>query len=463
MNQRIFSRATWALCAVLTIALTVRLFSQTNASPALDARLQVNPDGSVSVIFKGVPGQLYRIEASDTPNDQTSWNIVAQDIEAGAGVTVWTDTTVAGVAQRYYQVIPQSLARPTQVNPTTAEPTQEASQSLRYVAAPQTILASQQLASNWWVDVKEAADSGKMIGALGAGSNATALAVLGDYGVAATTLAAMGQQIAQTPVRASLKEPFLRAIAFDSLGRSASEVNTQLQIAADLGYTNPFWVAKAFLPDWPARYDKQLAKCPVPPIAALDMQLTEVDAIRYFKWYDRYADRIHSVVLNWSQINNEQFKCSADVSDANLIMGGLYKLIKARNPNAFVWVLVLWNEDNTDALLLKSLTFTPDGLMIRDLRNFRSPFERARRKYLSILSADTPLLVDDFYGYWRQDLPWLHPTPAWSQKIGALIAPDLPRMEQRLQDLGYRGLAPNHMLIEAVHNAQNKSQTTVLP
>jgi hypothetical protein len=381
------------------------------------------------------------------PTGQSPWNIAAENIIAGVGWTEWTDQSAAQAWQRLYRVVPQTAGSLPVVTPLAVTPPVEEKGALRYAADPGTVKEAQKSADQSWARLKEAGDAGRLIGALGAGKYPEAVQVLREYGVAESTLAKMADQLGQTPPRAMLNESFLRGAVCGPMSDPPKEVESRLRNASAQGYQRMYWVINSLGPDWALRYDPELAQFREPPIAVLDVRLHELDTIRFFKWFDRYAERLHSVVVNWESLSN--FDLKRRYTDADLVMSGLYKLIKARRPETFVWVRVVWQEDESDARWLAGLTFAPDGLVIWNLHSFRSPFERARAKYLPLVGEATPMVVAEFYGYY----PKLASVSDVAE-LGKLIAPNMSRLEQRLKELGYSGLAPDWLLFEAVAKAR---------
>lgn len=317
---------------------------------------------------------------------------------------------------------------------------------------------------------QEATDAARLLQALSAGDNQTALEILRTYGVADDTVLAMARRLGQTPGRVPLQEPFLKAAVSLSLAGSASDVQARLQTAGALGYGRPVWVARWLQTNWTARCDAELAQSPLPPIGALDVSLDDPNFIQFFLWYDRYAEQLHSVVLNWEKLNTHDVQGRS--ADVNQVLSGLYKLIKARKPDAFVWVSVVKQDSRTDEQWLRSLTFKPDGLFIANLRQFESPFDQTRRRYIALLGEDLPMVVSGFYGY-RPQLQAAGKALSAARRlenstqrqaaeaqalariaaIGKVVGSNLGREEQHLQTLGYRGLTVNWRLLEALDQA----------
>ncbi len=442
-----------ALAAVFS---TSKAFGQPAVPPpgtgtTLDARLRGNPDGTVTVQFRGAVGVSYRIEYTDgLPTDASTWTVGAQNIVAISGWTEWIDSSAGPAQQRFYRVVPQASSTPA-LPPAPKPVTVKANPSddlLHFQADSNTVQTAQSMANTSWARVKEAADAGQLVGALGAGNYDTALKVLRDYGIAESTLTNMATRLSQMPLRAVLKDSFIRGMVGVQLNDPAPAVKDHFQTAAGQGRDRLYWVVKSIGPDWEYRFDQELAYQTNPPIAVLDVRLQEVDYIRFFKWYDRYAEKIHSVLINSENLSN--FDLKDRYSDANLIMSGLFKLIKARKPDAFVWARVVWQEDGSDVRWLQSLSFSPDGLMIWNLHSFLSAFDLAPAKYAPYLPDHAPLVVAEFFGFWPRvteasDLAG----------IGKIIDSNLDRFEQRMQqEWGYAGLIADWSAVQAVSKAR---------
>jgi hypothetical protein len=454
MKESIFRISSLAVLLLALPVLKERAVGQVAGSMAgttLDARLRGNADGSVTVQFRGVIGVGYRIEYIDgLPSEASSWAVAAENVVALPDWTEWTDATAGAALQRFYRVVPRAVgapALPPPPSPVLVTGTTE-DNGLHFQADSNTVQTATAQASESWARVKEAGDAGRLVGALGAGKNDEALQVLREYGVAETTLTNMAARLGQAPQRATLKDSFIRGVVSLPLTDPAASVKAHFQTAAAQGRQRLYWAVKSLGPDWQYRYDQELAQLDTPPIAVLDVRLQEVDYIRFFKWYDRYAERVHSVLLNSENLSN--FDLKDRYTDANLIMSGLHKLIKARNPEAFVWARVVWQEDNSDVRFLKALDFAPDGLVIWNLHSFLAPFDRARAKYAPLVGESTPAMVAEFFGFWPRvteagDLP----------AIGKIIDANLDRFEQRLErEWGYCGLIADWGLVQAVGQAR---------
>lgn len=215
----------------------------------------------------------------------------------------------------------------------------------------------------------------------------------------------------------------------------------------------------------------------MPPVGVLDTVVNDAQAIQFFRWYDRYAEQLHSVALNWEHLSNHELK--SDFSAANQTMSALFKLIKARKPDAFVWVGVVKQDDRTDEQWLRALDFQPDGLLVWNLRQFHSPFEDAYARLTAIVAPATPLVVAGFYGY-KQPLQQSGRQLSEAKRIEssaergaakraamqqleamgeAIGVETLPRLEEKLRAIGFQGLAPHWLLVQAVAEARTQSQT----
>lgn len=316
---------------------------------------------------------------------------------------------------------------------------------------------------------QEAADSRRLIESVNAGDATTALGILQTYRLADSVMLGAANQSEKSPVRAALQESFVKASVSLSLAGRSSNVQARLQAAALLGCERPVWVARWLETNWVERCDRELSQSPLAPIAVLNINLDDPNFMRFFQWFDRYADRLHSVVLNGDDLTNAKFKDRYD--QANHILNAMFQLIKSRKPEAFVWLSVVKQDDRTDEQWLRAMTFRPDGLQISNLRQFHSPFAETRRRYVEIFGADMPMMVSGFYGYKDtlqskgkelslakkiQD-PKARLTAKTDAKaklggIGNVVVEDLGRLEADLRTLGYCGLSIHQLLIEAIAN-----------
>jgi hypothetical protein len=319
---------------------------------------------------------------------------------------------------------------------------------------------------------EETADSARLIEAVNAGDAQTALEILHAYGVAEDTVLAMATHLGKSPVRVELKEPFLKAsVAVLSLTDPAIKVQARLQAVAALGYERPVLIASKLETKSIARYDANLSQCPLTPIAVLNVKLNDPCFIRFFLWYDRCAEHLHSVALNGDKLNNAKLEVES-YDQADRTLNALFQLIKARKPDAFVWLGVVKEDDRTDEPWLKAMTFKPDGLQISNLRQFHSPFAETRQRYAKIVGADTPMMVAGFYGYMaalqekgkrlsaalkNKDSQARQAAEAEATaelgSVGAVAGQDLVREEANLQSLGYRGLSTQWLLLTSLANS----------
>jgi hypothetical protein len=299
---------------------------------------------------------------------------------------------------------------------------------------------------------QEVADAAALIQVLDAGNPAQVLEILKTHGLDSGTLGGMKGRLGKVPARAKLRERFLHAAIIGSLGAlEPEELKTRLAAAASEHFQPVCWEINSFGPDWQRRYDQERARFAVAPIGVLDVGLADTNFVRFFQWYDRYGDKLHSVVINWERLDNYDFKQSSQQQEANKVMSGLYKLIKARNPSAFVWVRVVWADDNSDVRWLKVLTFAPDGLLLWNLPAFDSPFEAARGRYLPLLDPACPMVAASFYGVWSR----INNTKDLAG-IGRTTDANLGALEKRLAGAGLRGLMPDGLMLKAVALAKAK-------
>ncbi len=324
-------------------------------------------------------------------------------------------------------------------------------------------------------DEAEAAASVLLIEAVNLGDAQTALEILHAYGVADDTLLAMAARWGQSPARVELKEPFLKASVgalalLDPANKADVQARSQAAAAA-LGYERPVWIPRQLDTAPIASFDADLSLCPQAPIAVLNVKLDDPCFIRYFQWYDRYAEQLHSVALNGADLSNAKLDVT-NYAQANLTLNALFQLIKARKPDAFVWLGVVKEDDRSDEPWLKAMTFQPDGLQISNLRQFHSPFADTYRRYVEIVGADTPMMVAGFYGHKTAleekekmlSASWTNKNSKLRQaaeaaataqlgSIGAVVGQDLAKEEADLQSLGYRGLSVHWLLQTALANS----------
>jgi len=320
---------------------------------------------------------------------------------------------------------------------------------------------------------QETADSMRLIQAVNTGDTQTALGILHAYGVADDTLLAMATRLGIPPTRVGLKETFLKA-SFAGLTLADPVLKTNVLASLSnaitaLGYEQPVWMPSR--PDIRAirSYDLDLAQCPVAPIAVLNVRLNDPCFIRYFKWYDRYAESLHSVVLNGPNLSNAKLDAT-DYDQANRTLNALFRLVKARKTDAFAWLGVVNEADRSDEQWLKAMTFMPDGLQISNLRQFHSPFAETRNRYVGIVGSDMPMMVVGFYGetaalqergkmlaaaLTNNDPQAVATVMAQLGGIGSVVGPHLAQVETNLQSLGYRGVSTHWLLLAAIVNSNN--------
>lgn len=319
---------------------------------------------------------------------------------------------------------------------------------------------------------EETAAAALLIDAVNAGDTQTALEILHAYGVAEDTLLDMATRLGKSPVRVELKEPFLKAsVAALAVVDPTTKEQVRLQAATAVGYERPVWIPRQLDTAPIASFDADLGQCPLAPIAVLNVKLDDPSFIRYFQWYDRYAESLHSVALNGADLSNAKLEVE-NYGQANRTLNALFQLIKARKPDAFVWLGVVKEDAKTDEPWLKAMTFKPDGLQISNLRQFHSPFAETHRRYVEIVGADMPMMVAGFYGHKdalqeKGDLLFAalnNKNPKARQaaeakakaelgNIGTAVGQDLARMEADLQSLGYQGLSVHWLLHAALANS----------
>ncbi len=234
-------------------------------------------------------------------------------------------------------------------------------------------------------------------------------------------------------------------------------------------YELPVWMPRR--PDiWAiTSYDSDIAQCSVAPILVLNTRFNDPCFIRYFELYDRYADNVHSVVLNGPNLSNAKLN-QTNYVQAGLALKALYQLIKARNPNAFVWLNVVKEDNRSDEQWLRAMTFSPDGLQISNLRQFHSPFAETRARYQTIVGTNMPMMIYGFEGYsatvrqqaqslataLTNDDPQAQATvKANLGGIGTVASQDLQGIETNLQSLGYCGISVQWSLLAALANTNN--------
>jgi hypothetical protein len=403
----------------------------------MEIRLHPNADGTTAVRFRGAVGGIYRIESSD---NLEAWTVLAEEVTAEAEWTEWNDKRSPATAQRFYRV-------------TSASGTMRT--AMRAVD-PNT-------------------DSERLLASLATKDDATVVSILRANGISDATLAVIATNLNQSPLQVALAEPFFRGAIAVPIKIPADEARAKLAAAEALGYGRRFWVAKDMSAGWEERYDGQRALFEITPVGVLDFTLGETNLIRWFKWYDRYAEGLHSVVINWTHLSNHVL--SDGYTDVNTTLSGLYKLIRARKPDAFVWLGVVKKDDRTDETWLRAATFKPDGLLIWNLRQFHSPFEQTRQRYLPLVGADMPMVIAGFYGYKpalleageRLEAAKLiadtgeragaeAEASAKLADVGGLTRDLMERQESKLRGLGYRGLTTHGLLLEAMTRANSQTK-----
>lgn len=338
--------ATYALAQKFTVP----------AVPTVHCEIKQTASGNRLVQFRGQVDARYYVQSSE---DLKSWHAVSDELVGGAGWTKWVDTRPAAEGQRFYRVVPAYASG---------------------LSARRALTVTEQL-----------------LAALKTGDNATVISILRARGVSETTLAILSSNLGRPARRAALAETFLKANFPMDRGLNTALEGRRAK-AANLGFGRIYWRANTLETNWPVAADARIAACNVPPIGVLNVRLTDANLIELFKWYDRYAERLHSVVVNGDDLLNSQVKPDKYAA-ADDTLAGLFKLVKARKPEAFVWVAVERRDDATDVTWLKALSFRPDGLQVFNLTQFHSAFATTRANYLPVVGADTALMVAGFYGY----------------------------------------------------------------
>lgn len=411
----------WLVCLLCLGSLVTYLLAQSSTSSGsfVSTELRPNPDGSLTVRFASRPGVTYRIESSA---DMTRWETAASAVVATENRTDWTDARGAASGQRFYRVteLAQSAARAQVVSETE-----------------------------------------RLLAALEASDDSQVVAILRANGVSETALKTLSSNLARPPQAVALSEPFFRGAIAVPIKVTEAEARARLAQAEALGFGRRFWVVKQLPADWEQQYDNQRALLTADPVGALDLTLNDTNLIAAFRWYDRYADGLHSVVLNWTRVSNHTE--TGDYAAVNRMFTGLHRLLKARKPEAFVWLGVVKKDDRTDEQWLRAMTFEPDGLLIWNLRQFHSPFAETRERYVPIVGADRPMVIAGFYGYKsalaetekqiqsaKDDMSARTVAETRLKGLGELSGSLLQAQERELQQLGYRGWTLHGSLIEAV-------------
>ncbi len=425
--------------AWLGVLLVLGLF----AAPALAAtgvavplvvRLQPNADASTTVRFQGTPGASYRIESSD---NLEAWTSLTESVTAQADWTEWNDTRPPAQAQRFYRVMDSSgVARTAMrvVNPN--------------------------------------ADSERLLTALAGGYTAMMISILRTNGVSEATLTRMAANLAKPAPHTPLAQEFYRGCLPVNLPGQRTNAGATWKTAASLGYDRRCWVVQDLRSGWGATNTEVVGKhARTNFLGAMNLTLGDTNLVQYFKWFDRNADVVGSVAINWGRLGNHPLPGTSE--EVARTLGGLFKLVKARKPDAFVWVSVLRVNDGSDVEFLRALPFKPDGLLIWNLDQFNSPFETVRQSYAGVLGDDVPMVVSGFVGYkaaMREKASAIRATnkikdpaaqaAAWTKaeskmaQVGVVTKKAVLDEEQHLRDLGYRGMILHGFLLEALTRAE---------
>lgn len=318
-------------------------------------------------------------------------------------------------------------------------------------------------------NAQEAADSAQLINAVNGGDFQTALQILHNYGIADSTLHVMAANMSQSPAVVELGEQFLKA-TLGAPPQSEPSLRTNFaNVIQALGYQTPICFLRRPSTKAITEYDSDFAQCPAAPIMVFDVQMGDTCFIRNFELYGRYADYLHSIVLNGPSLSNAKLD-ETNYPQANLTLKAMFLLVKARKPNAFVWLSVVKQDNHSDEKWLRAMTFRPDGLQISNLRQFHSPFVETRARYEFIVGTNMPMMVAGFEGYstaMRQQAQVLKnalqknnmevaaAAQAQLGGIGAAVGQDLSQEETNLQSLGYCGLSVQWPLLAALANTNN--------
>ena len=185
------------------------------------------------------------------------------------------------------------------------------------------------------------------------------------------------------------------------------------------------------------------------PIGVLNLSLRTGQIIRYFQWYERYGAKLHSVGLNWYHLNNFD---AGDHGEAYRWVNAMFQLIKAREPRRFVWLMVERAPDDSDLRWMGTMRLGYDGLLVHNVKDFSSHFDETRKRYLPYAGEAKPMVVVGFCGY-EAALAKAAARPkgrvAAAAAVWQVLAPELSREEQRLRDLGYRGLLVDWRVVDA--------------
>ena len=452
----------WPLLGlIITAACATYLIAKTTGG-GVAVKVKPNADGTTTVSFPGAAGKTYRVESSD---DTATWTVVSPDLASSGGAMEWRDTRPF-VESRFYRVTAVAVAA------RKSAPTAS--------AGPAPVITSMQFATvdkipvTGFADAKEAGDAARLQTAVNQKDYATVAGILRQYGVSDNTVTVMSGRFGQKLAPVPLAEPFLTGVTRMSFAGTPAEVAARGQTLAGMGFGRVYWVAQNLDTNWPQTCDAQLAALPQPPIGWLNPRLNEPDLIRFFLWYDRYAEKIHSVCLNGEELNNHSVKTNYD--QANSTLNALFQLIKARKPDAFVWLGVTREYegfDNTDVEWLQAMTFQPDGLQVWGLREFNAPFDFTRHRYASNIGQSTPMMVASFFGY---------PAELWDQGkamqtanqltnavaaqaavaavrqtlagMGKVLQPLQANMPAALAADGWRGMSGSWLFVQALYEAK---------
>lgn len=311
----------------------------------------------------------------------------------------------------------------------------------------------------------EAENSVLLVDALNTGNYVAALEILRFYGVTNTTLEAMAAHIGQPTQRRALREPFLKGYTQMEADGGGLRLLQRIKGARAIGYSTPLWVVDdILLKDWRSRAygdwkrnkraAKQLRQEIVLPVGVMNLRSAE-QVIRYFKWYNHYADRLHSVgLVTWYHLDHLD---APEAVASYRTLNALFQLIKARNPEAFVWLVVEPTVDNADVRWLEAMRFDYDGLLVGNLNRFTAGFAAARQRYLPYVGETRPMVAAGFYGYERPLLKAGEMRKGRGETmldIGNIIGPQLDPLAAKVQNLGYRGLFVDWRVVEAVATAR---------
>lgn len=314
-------------------------------------------------------------------------------------------------------------------------------------------------------------ESALLVTAVNSGDYTTALEILRAHGITNGTLTAMAARLGRPTQRVALNEPFLKGWEPTKFHKASGEIQRRIAQASAVGYPRVLWAVESAAPNAMELLEAQQQQSIVPPIGAMDVRLPETNVIGFFLWYDRFAEQLHSVALNLSYVNNLE---SRNQAQAYALLNALFQLVKSRKPDTFVWLAVRPTGDDTDLQWLETMRFGYDGLLVvGDLVDFLSDFEGTRERYVKCVGANVPMVVGEFAGFnyalrraakiggghgrdGMENLPAVDRRKARALEqatyagVGKVVAPQLPRLEQRLQGMGYRGLILDSRLVKAL-------------